>query len=603
MANKPYYGVNPAYNSSQTNEMVMGLPGAMTDATVNMLKKAKTGLGNVWNSMDTTSKAATVVGLVPGIGDAAGLANDARLFYQNPEMRTPMNYGLSAAGLIPGIPSMAASMGMVKGMGKGMAGSIVPPVDVVKSIKPKPIKAPASDVGFYSPVEKAALNLNRNQGSGQSFLNDLKKGDNVKGDELTYTELEGWLKTKPNLTKQEVQDYIANNKLDIQESYLDDSETIWSKTGYMVDPRTTRTQHGSWQLPNGDNYREILLTLPNTKADKLNNRRLEIESKAANATDAEKKEWSSIMNKLQPDDRDIEGISKYKGMPDFQSTHWDEPNVLAHIRTNQRLDTSGRKTTLIEEVQSDWHQAGREKGYNNTVKKITPEEKKEWRELDAMGLGVRTNVQEERLEELDYLVAGSMKGVPDAPFKEDWYKLALKRAIKEAVDNGSDSISLTTGSRQAERYSLSKKIHEINYNPTTQKLWAYEKGAFAPILNEFVTPEELSNRMGKELAEKLLNKKLSTISTESGKQKIHILKKADIEIGGEGMKKYYDEIYPAFLNKFGKKYGVKVEDNIIDIGTPEKVYTLPITPKMREDALKGQPLTDKNEQDKNQYYA
>jgi hypothetical protein len=109
--------------------------------------------------------------------------------------------------------------------------------------------------------------------------------------------------------------------------------------------------------------------------------------------------------------------------------------------------------------------------------------------------------------------------------------------------------------------------------------------------------------MGKELAEKLLNKKLSTILTESGKEKIHILKKADIEIGGEGMKKYYDEIYPAFLNKFGKKYGVKVEDNIIDIGKPEKVYTLPITPKMREDVLKGQPLTDKNEQDKNQYYA
>ena len=76
-----------------------------------------------------------------------------------------------------------------------------------------------------------------------------------------------------------------------------------------------------------------------------------------------------------------------------------------------------------------------------------------------------------------------------------------------------------------------------------------------------------------------------------------------LKVGGEGMKKYYDEIYAAFLNKFGKKYGVKVEDNIIDIGKPEKVYTLPITPQMREDVLKGQPLTDKNEQDKNQYYA
>jgi hypothetical protein len=32
----------------------------------------------------------------------------------------------------------------------------------------------------------------------------------------------------------------------------------------------------------------------------------------------------------------------------------------------------------------------------------------------------------------------------------------------------------------------------------------------------------------------------------------------DLRIGGEGMKKYYDEIYPKFLDKYGKKWGARV---------------------------------------------
>ena len=124
MANKPYYGVNPAYSPQQANSMLSELYPAMTQATKTGLGNVRTGLGNVWNSMDTTSKAATVAGLVPGIGqigDFAGLADDARLFYQNPEMRTPANFGLSALGLLPFVPSM----GMVKAVGK----NIVPAVE------------------------------------------------------------------------------------------------------------------------------------------------------------------------------------------------------------------------------------------------------------------------------------------------------------------------------------------------------------------------------------------------------------------------------------------------------------------------------------------
>lgn len=41
---------------------------------------------------------------LPIVGDVAGLANDVRHFYNEPETRTPLNFGLSALGMIPFMP-------------------------------------------------------------------------------------------------------------------------------------------------------------------------------------------------------------------------------------------------------------------------------------------------------------------------------------------------------------------------------------------------------------------------------------------------------------------------------------------------------------------
>jgi len=56
-----------------------------------------------------------------------------------------------------------------------------------------------------------------------------------------------------------------------------------------------------------------------------------------------------------------------------------------------------------------------------------------------------------------------------------------------------------------------------------------------------------------------------------------------------GMEEFYDEIIPNYANKFGKKFGAKVESNHIDFpkgGWPGKVWSFPITPEMREHLLR-----------------
>ena len=52
----------------------------------------------------------------------------------------------------------------------------------------------------------------------------------------------------------------------------------------------------------------------------------------------------------------------------FSSSHWDEPNILVHLRMNTRTDAEGNKVLFLEEVQSDWGQKGKKEGFLLTEK-------------------------------------------------------------------------------------------------------------------------------------------------------------------------------------------------------------------------------------------
>jgi hypothetical protein len=203
-----------------------------------------------------------------------------------------------------------------------------------------------------------------------------------------------------------------------------------------------------------------------------------------------------------------------------------------------------------------------------------------------------------------------MGGVPDAPMKDTWYQLALKRVLKYAADNGYERVGLTTGSRQAERYDLSKQVDEIavpmvkedgsrsvRIDPTqgtSIKLMVDKDGVvtgYGSGSTQF-SGKKLNEVIGKEMADKVMSANAETYF--SG---------LDLKVGGEGMKKYYDEIYPTYLQKYGKKWGAKVGETSIEVdrtrdssGIPsmypgkEPVRYIDITPEMRKSVGKGQPL-------------
>jgi hypothetical protein len=53
------------------------------------------------------ANALTAASFAPGIGDAAGIASDARMYLTDPSSRTAGNFALSGLGLLPFVPAMA----------------------------------------------------------------------------------------------------------------------------------------------------------------------------------------------------------------------------------------------------------------------------------------------------------------------------------------------------------------------------------------------------------------------------------------------------------------------------------------------------------------
>jgi hypothetical protein len=524
-----------------------------------------------------------------------------------------------------------------------------PPETMTSLLEMKP-QAPVSDLGFYSAAEQAALNLQRNKGSGQAFLNDLLKAENVKKDELQWMGVDDFLKEKPNVTKQEVQDFIANNRVDVQEVQLgsqgqnpypyrsadewqsainraersrdfDEAERL-TNAWEAYEGVGSQTKYGKYTLPGGENYREILMTLPEARPNPIieiqqKTKRMEtmreLQNEFANAGDMEKAiSFAQKADDLQASIRQLEKMPVTKQTENYQSSHFDEPNILAHIRVNDRVDADGKKMLLIEEIQSDWHQAGRERGYQKSyakedVKPMPKDKAASEYGLDNADLfwyfdvpGNTLQIPKSRFatqdEALKYVLTEKKTSgdVPDAPFKDTWYQLALKRALKYAADNGYERVGLTTGKQQADRFDLSKQISKIYYSPPDSKqankfgtvFKAFDSRGHE-IINKAVTPEELPGIVGKEVAEKLLDAK----GNEMG---VKALDGIDLQVGGEGMKKYYDEIYPKFLDKYGKKWNAKVGETRIKTGQGipggAPVRYIDITPEMKGAVSKGQPL-------------
>jgi hypothetical protein len=461
---------------------------------------------------------------------------------------------------------------------------------------------------FHSVVERTVEAAKQDKAPADQWLGMLRNAAGVKLEEMQWLGLEDWLKSqKGPISKSQVRDYIAANNIQVQEVSkganpnhkplsLSESERLDELRRIRSDDELTREQRAEfvalanrnnapestakfskYQLPGGENYRELLLTLP-SKIDPLREyaslhpyvlgelKTLEDVATARkfNAQFAESVKGFSDADVMRAAVDLREGNYKPGTHEDYKSSHWDEPNVLAHVRFNDRV-IDGKKTLLVEEVQSDWHQAGRKKGYKPA--NIDPDRLK--REL----YDVREIQQSNEIGSKPYEDAVAREGelvgllnndgVPDAPFKTTWPELAMKRIIRYAAENGYEKVAWLPGDVQAARYDLSTQISALRVVPIDGgKAWWPEikSGRGGSITTDDagkivkanaawgdVVGKNISDVIGKDVANKGLAATGET--TLSG---------VDLKLGGEGMAGFYDKILPATVGKLVKKYGAKV---------------------------------------------
>jgi len=192
-------------------------------------------------------------------------------------------------------------------------------------------------------------------------------------------------------------------------------------------------KYEDYTLPGGDNYRELLLTFDqNLSSD------------------------SRLFNKMGND---------------YFGPHYDEGNIISHIRTKDRM-YGNKKVLFIEEIQSDWGQQGRKQGFKKSeeeMKAISSQRKQAQALVDKYEKQIKetgkdlvgkeldeANQASNYLQETQNFVVANDRKVPKAPFVTDtnkWTALAMKRIISKASEEGYDAIAITPGKVHTDRWN------------------------------------------------------------------------------------------------------------------------------------------------------
>lgn len=440
-------------------------------------------------------------------------------------------------------------------------------VDVARNLTP---------MGFYSAAAEAASKIPQRAPIDQ-ILNKLKGSPNVKAEELDLSNARNAFAGQKSVDPKAVAQHLQAQLPPIQETVLGYDSKAKKNT-------SLKPKYEQYTFPGGENYREVLMHLPQRENEPVNLGK----SPATMLFENQMMEkygggsFPSVYGKLSPSEidkyemysREDRNSAKTESIlqdrkNNYWSSHWtNTPNVVAHLRMSDRGSYSfGYPEALhLEEVQSDWGQDKRDN-----------------------------------------------PNLPEGPHvgsTEGWTDLALKRALMEAAKGKYKKLTWTPGEDQADRYGLDKSFSQIHYSPDTKELVAIGKGNVDDI-NERVHPEALHSFIGKELADKLLGRPLLE-NTQPGikGEKIHSLIGGQLAMPQKGMRDYYDRMLPNRLQKlvskldpeakvqlFGHKTWVpedtwQAEGDDSEPGDYKKVHSLEITPKLRAAILKGLPAFD-----------
>jgi hypothetical protein len=155
---------------------------------------------------------------------------------------------------------------------------------------------------------------------------------------------------------------------DIRELYDNHGELFLKRQELQeneYDRKGDNTKFSKWQLEGEkENYKEVLVTLPSREGkNPLHSKRDELSKKQREAFNSGNYELANeIDNEISEITKQLiseNSINTTGEKAKFKSSHFDEPNILVHLRMNVRRSSDGNKILMLEEIQSDFSAAYR----------------------------------------------------------------------------------------------------------------------------------------------------------------------------------------------------------------------------------------------------
>ena len=370
--------------------------------------------------------------------------------------------------------------------------SVIPAGEALTPYELKGNKVLLQDGETYIVSKNQFQNIKGNAVSGEAkeFAPELKgTEESVRGKPLTEKEFQNkhWSDELKMLDKKVQNNTITNSEFAKYRKLYADTPTYNSDTALA-------TKYENYTLPDGKNYKEVLIKAP--KGERVNSTLVaeaqaiakkhgyELDANNLTKTDSygqtqldviddelygtpDGKRFSEINNKLVN--------SKGEDVGTFKSSHWDEPNVISHLRLNERT-YKGKPVTFMEELQSDWAREGRKHGMAQELTKDNLIFEKKgttnpyWEATSKDGTMIARNAGNMSREDfVKYAIEiGNIGKIPNNPLLKNWQTLSVKRALQEAVANKSEYFAWINGEQTSARYNLATHVKEVGWIPAHQ---------------------------------------------------------------------------------------------------------------------------------------
>jgi hypothetical protein len=489
--------------------------------------------------------------------------------YESAGVRGPKganDYASAAESLyasIRGRPSksFAGGSGRVGGIGRGKGTSGLDGQSVAFM--------PAGKGGdiFYSNTSKALESPKvRNSATGPAMLNDLlKHGGNMQ--EIKWMDLDNWLMSrKGKVSKEELAQYINENQILVRERLR--TEEVGDTLGDLIQEHQALLER-YWDIERGD-APDAPQRLRDLEEEMIEMNDRIYEAKQSGDATIYDKEQGGRLNLPGAEPGSYRELTlmfppSTRGTGMFLGSHFEEPNVFAHVRFNDRIDADGKRMLFLEEIQSDWHSAARRHGFD---------------ESNPNRVGKAPLI--------------SQIGEDGVTPSNAWRLTAIKRMIRWAADNGYDRMGWITGGDTATRYD--------RISPEFTQITAWDKAG------NKITDRKVGNKdLGDVVSDKIARKIIES-PDEWGE-----LSGLDLEVGGKGHRDFYDKQLPNTVGRYVKKWGGKVgmvgvskgysktgntffTGGAVELPVPPgvknefKAHYIDITPQMKADVQQGQAM-------------